>query len=511
MTNRTFLFILAIFTLLTGAGLIVSSPIDVTQNYVQFSSASGKPLKGVLTSPRSASKSGVILIHGVVVNKEYMATAAKMLADNHIHALAFDLGGYGESYRRAETQGAILADVQSAVSFLKTAVPNIQSIGLIGHSMGGTASVLAAEKDPRVRSAACIGMSADIKPFSPCRLLWATGLHDQLHSPREMREVLRASTARKGTIEGEDIKLNDCTHRLYFSSTANHQTEMMDFQILSDTTRWMHRTLKNKDIAPSMNAIKQTFGRTLAGIGTFLLILLWLCPFENKRRLSFLNLITDAIFCVLGFFQILPPFLCSSIIIFISLTAVISHYWTKQNNRIILRFFAFIFCLLFITDLVNILNALWEYVVHPHYLKGLPFYFIQTYINYAQIVFTFLRPLLFSSYTTILYPSWILIGFWALEIMKPGILLKLLAGLTESLLKRCQFKTLKVAWQKPSGIQMASLAVLTILLIVVLINRASSGFLTRDLFEQLTILFVRRFVPTVMLLIIALRQFRNKN
>ncbi|OGX24467.1 MAG: hypothetical protein A2Y03_07950 [Omnitrophica WOR_2 bacterium GWF2_38_59] len=59
------------------------------------------------------------LVHGVIVNKEYMTIMAKPLAENNIAALTFDLGGYGESYYRPETKYKAINEVLAAADYLR--------------------------------------------------------------------------------------------------------------------------------------------------------------------------------------------------------------------------------------------------------------------------------------------------------------------------------------------------------------------------------------------------------
>jgi len=260
MKKITLIFI-AFLSVVTGLLLILSTPKDVKKTYVQFSTPADQILKGTLYSPyppKSPSSSGVVLVHGVIVNKEYMAALARTLAENGLSALVFDLGGYGESYARSESKQAVVNDVIAAAAYLRkrigTTSPN-NKIGLVGHSMGGTAVVLAGLLDPTIDSVVCLGMSAEVPAFKPCRLLWGTGIYDQLHSPREMREVIAHSTAESGCSEDIDYRQNDCTHRLTLSPTSNHQTELSDNHLLKEVTRWLIRSLDQPLSSPEGNAI----------------------------------------------------------------------------------------------------------------------------------------------------------------------------------------------------------------------------------------------------------------
>jgi Dienelactone hydrolase family len=67
---------------------------------------------------------------------------------------------------------------------------NPKKIGVCGHSVGGTVTVLAGMRDRTIRSAVPIGMEADFEAKRPQNLLFISGLYDEIHHPKSLLENL---------------------------------------------------------------------------------------------------------------------------------------------------------------------------------------------------------------------------------------------------------------------------------------------------------------------------------
>ncbi len=95
---------------------------------------------------------GVVLAHGIHANRGYLIPQAEILADAGYHVLLIDLRGHGYSGGRVMTYGYREAwDVQAAVDYL-LALPDVEQVGALGHSLGGAAVVRAAADDERIQA-----------------------------------------------------------------------------------------------------------------------------------------------------------------------------------------------------------------------------------------------------------------------------------------------------------------------------------------------------------------------
>jgi len=95
---------------------------------------------------------GIVLVHGVHANRGYLIPQAEILAGAGYHVMLIDLRGHGYSGGRVMTYGYREAwDVQAAVDYL-LALPEVEQVGALGHSLGGAAVVRAAATDDRIRA-----------------------------------------------------------------------------------------------------------------------------------------------------------------------------------------------------------------------------------------------------------------------------------------------------------------------------------------------------------------------
>lgn len=127
----------------------------MTERLVRFPGPQGE-LQGVLSLPEGAGPfPGVVLAHGFASSKRVFRKAARMLAQEGLASLRFDFRGHGES--EGVLDGYVFEDVITAVRFLEER-PEVESerIGLVGHSMGARAVILAL---PLVRVRACVALS----------------------------------------------------------------------------------------------------------------------------------------------------------------------------------------------------------------------------------------------------------------------------------------------------------------------------------------------------------------
>ena len=130
---------------------------------VEFVGAQGATLSGRLHRPAVPARGSVLLAHCFTCTKDLhtMTRLASGLADAGYAALRFDFTGLGESGGdfAATTISANVSDLTRAATALIGR--GFGPCGLIGHSLGGAAAVLAAHRLKTVRSLVTIGAPAD--------------------------------------------------------------------------------------------------------------------------------------------------------------------------------------------------------------------------------------------------------------------------------------------------------------------------------------------------------------
>ena len=95
---------------------------------------------------------GIIIAHGIRGNKEAMLPDAVMCHEAGYHVLTIDLRGHGLSEGDLISYGYYEAlDVQAGLDYLLDQ-PDLEKVGLIGHSLGGAAVVRATAIDERIKA-----------------------------------------------------------------------------------------------------------------------------------------------------------------------------------------------------------------------------------------------------------------------------------------------------------------------------------------------------------------------
>ncbi len=135
-----------------GAGSVLSRPVlhsvgaipaGLQGRAVQFSSASGSTIHGWFFPGRPGA-GAVALMHGYRGDRVQLINRVPFLQQAGYSVLAFDFQAHGESPGQMITVGYLESrDAQAAIAFLRRTCPG-EKIGVIGLSMGGAASILAA-------------------------------------------------------------------------------------------------------------------------------------------------------------------------------------------------------------------------------------------------------------------------------------------------------------------------------------------------------------------------------
>jgi len=129
---------IAIAVVLMTMGMTLDAKAGDAPREVSFATADS----GMVTATLSGGGDrGVVLAHGAAFNKESWADLADSLSAHGFRALAIDFRGYGKSVAGRKERGRD-EDVLAAIRYLST--HGATSVSIVGGSMGGGASALAA-------------------------------------------------------------------------------------------------------------------------------------------------------------------------------------------------------------------------------------------------------------------------------------------------------------------------------------------------------------------------------
>jgi putative redox protein len=131
---------------------------------VKFRGSTGHTLAGWLHSPESSPRGALILSHCFTCTKDLILYRhlAQGLANDGFYLLRFDFTGLGQSEGNfAETTlQTNIGDIYRAIDELHSTIRTLP-LGLIGHSLGGTAAILSAMELPAVKALVVIAAPPD--------------------------------------------------------------------------------------------------------------------------------------------------------------------------------------------------------------------------------------------------------------------------------------------------------------------------------------------------------------
>ncbi len=130
---------------------------------ITFEGATGAALAGRLELPTGTSRGVALLAHCFTCSKDLsgLVRIAKALVERGFAVFRFDFTGLGES-EGTLAEGNFAANVGDLVAAARYLEQHYQAPALlVGHSLGGTAGLLAAAEIPSVRALVTIGAPAD--------------------------------------------------------------------------------------------------------------------------------------------------------------------------------------------------------------------------------------------------------------------------------------------------------------------------------------------------------------
>ena len=491
-------WVLCLLGLLFGAlGIALFQPGKAySRQELTFSVAGGqRQIQASVFRPAQTGKRalpGVVLVHGVLVQREYMAFFARILARQGRVVLSFDLGGYGESDPRPESESDNLEETLAAIGQLRQ-LPGVDNnrIALAGHSMGGTAVLQALEADSRLQGGVVLGMEPEAVQTLPCNVWFGLGQYEAFHPPAQLRAKLPSLQS-------------GCERKLFVSPLSSHQTEMRDPLLLNAASEWL--ALQFQELHTPA-AIWHEFA---LGLATEVYAWAWcglaLCLFWQRRHSwSELILLSGSLggFLLAGQLHWLPPsqaaLLCLGSLLLLSLR---THLQADQANA--WRQTAVLAaCFWLAHESVSLLHALPLLLQTPAGAVWLPFFLFQEGRVLPQTALEMFQSQLFERYAQSLEPAWPLAFLLASEWLKPGGLVGLILQSGPWLTRRMSASSASfVSWPRPAKFSLRTVGLLVGLsacLGIILWQRAASGFLHAGALRMVWQHGCLRLVPTLLL------------
>ncbi|HEX2915953.1 MAG TPA: alpha/beta hydrolase [Chloroflexia bacterium] len=162
----------------------LETPAKYGLNYQEVSFASSGQSNLTLRGwwvPKDGSQKALILVHGRDSNRTRLLPLSKSLSDSGYNLLYFDLQGQGQSdgdryyFGQREKE-----DVTGAFAFVKSKGFSSSSIGVLGWSMGGSATLLALPLEPELKVVVTDSAYADFEKVAYYRFSRDYGLPDFL-------------------------------------------------------------------------------------------------------------------------------------------------------------------------------------------------------------------------------------------------------------------------------------------------------------------------------------------
>ncbi len=132
---------------------------------VQFVNNRGEKLAGIFCKTEKEKAPCVIICHGLGGSKDNKLPLLEAFSKAGLASMAFDFSGHGESQGSFEklTVTNAVADSKAAIDYVSSlASVDASRVGIMGHSFGGSVSLIGAAGDKRIKS---IVVSAPVVDF----------------------------------------------------------------------------------------------------------------------------------------------------------------------------------------------------------------------------------------------------------------------------------------------------------------------------------------------------------
>lgn len=379
----------------------------------------------------------MILWHGVSSSKEMMEPLAIELAHQGIAALAFDAGGFGESYARPLSAAENLQDARIVFDYVKKHPDRFDrlKLGMGGHSMGASTAITFGSEtanletnSEQIRVTIALGMSAEISRTRPPNLFMGIGLYEELHSPAAMRETLQQGTG-EATKEFQ-LKGNfadGSARKLVISSTSNHLIEPFDPTLIQEAVMWAVKAFGLPERSVFLTMPFVLGGWFLILVGAILSISYGLRELHflmTKLRLVTVGIVAIAmLFLYLGMVGVIPSRMTTNLILLMAAVLPVSTYAISQPKQLppFLRLWGlYTIAIVIAYAIVSLVMGWQEIVTRPTYLLGLPQFLIQLPVAMIYSRVQELHGAIFPIYSNGLVPSWQLSLLFLPELIYPS-------------------------------------------------------------------------------------------
>ena len=494
----------------------VAIPINAKQNLITR-----------IYTPKTTPKPQpvMILCHGVNASKESMTPLAIELARHGIAAIAFDFGGYGESYSVGmqnksieRLEASTVADAKAVLDFVRSRSVSedvshssqfdSKRIGIAGHSMGGTTALKLAQLESQLQATVVLSISGFATPTIPNNLFLGVGLYEQLNPPSELRQMWQM-VCPDGICNNFQ---NGTARQLVISDTTDHFTAPYDPKLIRQVIHWTQQAfdlpLQDKPLIVPwfiVGGIGTVSGSIVGGVW---LVLRW----QNSKPLSLQERglergfskspkvrIRYSVTGVWGIVLLIGWITgTSNLFVLCSLLQLVSNYGLRHPGKIsqavrISGLYVGLglaaFCL---SGLLRGAVELWH---HPLSSLKLPQFLLQwivfIFYNYGIAI----KVAVLDAYTFRLQPSWFFLLIIGCELIQPGILLTGVEKVGVWLVQWLRRPLTVTGLGKVSGKDAGFIGILVVLLIVLLHQRrtdigqvASQGIAALEVFGLLLVL-----------------------
>lgn len=244
---------------------------------------------------QTPAKHVAVLAHGFAGSQQMLYPLATTLAHHNWTVITFDFNGHGQNSDVFSTNGGQFRNTQNLEATLDAVIQyarqttGIQSVALVGHSMGSAVVVNYATTHPNIIATVGLSLISDqTTPTTPPNLLILTGDLEFANIKSASQRALLNGTNQQAvanTTYGDPIQ--GTGRRLEWVPSVEHISILYTSAMHSSVTRWLQASVGASDqiiyTDRRMLWIGLSYG---AGLGLLILLLGWLPRVADARQAS---------------------------------------------------------------------------------------------------------------------------------------------------------------------------------------------------------------------------------